>query len=181
MGLAELTGIIRNRGNALAGTIQSLAEASLREGDRWTFRQAFDLAAGGTETVLLDNDLSADALRVVAIRISTANAITGSVAANADGVGSGSALPAQNDRIDADVAALPAGVSVESGGSYSGGDASLPLETTGGTGAGTNRTALNQVPTANVRVEPGGSLLWTITEDSGNASKVVFEVTVARE
>ena len=181
MGDAEIARILRPRGDGDAMNTQTASASSLKQGERWTFRDVFDVAADGSELVYVENDLSSDALRVVSITIRSSRALTGSVEANSSVETSGSPLPVQNDRIDADVADLPAGVVVESGGTYTAGEAPLPISTVGGDGSGSNRTALNQLPTANVRIEPGASLLWTLTDDSGNGATIVFEVVVARE
>jgi len=159
---------------------QLLSEESLKNGRRWTFREDFDLASGGSVDIAIANELASDELRLVSIRISPDNAVVGTTTANVDGVGGGTTLPFRNDRINGGVDSKPAEIVVESGGSYSGGVAPLPFRTSGASGSGINKTPLNDIPVAVSRIEAGGNLQYTITEDSGNAQTVTFEVVIAR-
>jgi hypothetical protein len=180
MGDAQVVRLLRARGSDDAGTTQTLSESSLRTGNRWTFRDSFNVSIDATQDILVDN-AGDRALRVVAANVFTDNPIGGSVVANADGVGSGTELPGRNDRINDAVATLPSGVTVEQGGTYSGGEASLPISTVGGTAAGVNATALTQLPRSEIRLDPGGSLLWSIENVASAALSLVFELVVARE
>lgn len=180
MGLPSITQILRGRGDSEAGNVQTLGEESLKNGRRWTFREVFGLSGDGSEEVVVQNNFDADTLRVVAITVDPDDQISGSVEANATIDASGTALSAQNGRINGDVADVPAGIIAEYGGTYSGGVAPLPLRNSGGVGGGAARTDLNAIPTSVSQIDPGGSLHWTITDESGSAQSVTFTAVVSR-
>jgi len=177
MSLALLQ-MLRSRGDDEAVNTQPLAEESLKNARRWTFREDFDIETDDIE-ILIANSMSNNSLRLVSKIILSDDTYSGSVDLNVSGVGTGTPLPFRNDLIDGDPVDPPDGITVESGGTYSGGSNSLPIRTTGGTGRGTNRTPLNQIPTATARIEPGGSLHYTLSNSSGNPNTVTFEAIIA--
>lgn len=181
MGLIGISRLLRGRGDHEAMNGQTLAEESLKNGRRWLFRDVIALDANASAEVVLQNDFSGDTLRVVAVDIDPDQEISGSVDANVTIDASGTDLPARNDRIDADVATVPSGLTVEHGGTYSGGEASVPLRNSGGVGEGAAKSPVNDIPVAVSQVEPGASERWIITEESGNAQSVTFSAVLSKK
>jgi hypothetical protein len=180
MGIQNLFRLLDSRGDAEAMNSQTLSEESLKNGRRWTFAEVLTLAADGSEEIVIDNSLADDTLRLVAVDIDPDDQLSGTVDANVTVDSAGTDFPVQNDRVDGDVAATPSGVSVEYGGTYSGGEASLPFRNTGGVGGGAARTDLNAIPTSLSRIQAGFSKRYTITDESSGEQDVTVTMTVAR-
>jgi hypothetical protein len=179
MGIQNLFRLLDGRGDDEAMNSQTLSEESLKNGRRWQYAAVVSLGANESTGVVIDNSTDGRPVRIVAVELIPDNKISGTVDANVTIDSAGTELDAQNGRIDGDVAATLPGVTVERGGTYSGGEAAVPFETAGGEGSGAARSALEPIPTSVTRIEAGHSLRYTITEDSGNAQAVVVSITVA--
>lgn len=179
MGIQNLWRLLDRRGDDEAGNYQTLAEESLKNGRRWQFTDVIDLASDGTEEVVIDNTYSERVIRVVSVLITPDDQLSGTVDANVSIDSAGTPLSAQNGLINDDVADTPDGVTVESGGTYSGGEAPLPFENAGGEGDGAARTALSQLPVAVNRIDAGHSLRFTLNDESSGPQDVSVEITIS--
>ena len=175
----ELLPLLRARGDGEAMTGQTLAEQSLKTGDRWTFRDTFALDTADADIVVA-NDFPDDVLRVVSIRLAADDQFTGTLQTNASVDTSGTLFDWIPDRHDGTDGTLPSGIVVESGGTYSATGQSIPVQSTGGTGTPATRTPLNAVEAAVARVEPGGAFRYTISDDSGNPNTLLASITISR-
>lgn len=168
------------RGDYEAVNSQALAEESLKNGRRWTFREVIDLGANAITDVVIANDFGSDTLRLVAVTIDPDADVTGFCDANVTIDTAGTAVQSRNGFIDGTAADLPAGITVEYGGTYSGGDGQLPIRNSGGVGEAAAKSPLNEIPTAESRLLPGNNLRYQIEENSGSTQKVTVEIIVAR-
>lgn len=170
---------IRKRGDDECFTTQSLAEESLKRGARYTFRETVTLADGETREYVIDNSLSEDSLRVVTVLIDPDGRLSGVSDADVDGVGTGTDLAFRSDCISEGFDTKPDGITVEVGGTYSGGRAPLDFEARGGVGEGATKTQLKALPTSNARICPGFNLRYEITSEEPD-NGLTFETILAR-
>lgn len=179
-GMSEaLLRMLRARGDIESMTQQTLDEASVKSGDRWTFRETFDLSASDAEVVIA-NELPTDVLRVVVSTIRSDDKISGTVQTNPTIDTSGTAFRWIPDRDDGTDGTLPDGITVEYGGDYSSSGQSIPIQSTGGTGPPFRQTPLNTADTAVARIEPGGARQYTVSDDSGGDNTLVMTLVVSR-
>lgn len=175
---ARNTYILANVTDGDGVTTQTVNQKNQKGGGQYTFREDIDLAASGTEEFVIHNSFSNQQVSVVGITIRSDNSLVGFVDANVDGVGTGTDFPGRNDNINEFVADIPSEIAVEYGGSYTGGEAELPIRNIGG-GVGATRQAIQQIPLEFNRIDPGYNLRFHFQEDSGNAQVVTVEVVVS--
>ena len=175
-----IAGLLRGRGDSEAMNSQSLSNASLKEGKQWRFREVFELAAStGSQEFVIDNTLSDSKLRVVVRDIDPDEKIGGSVSLNPTIDTAGTDFRVVNNKIEAPPIGAPS-FTVEYGGTYSDLSQDLPLRSPGGADPPGPATAGTRSPnSAAFALEPGASIHYEITEESGNANTVTVEFVIS--
>jgi hypothetical protein len=162
----------------LVRTNQSLAADSLQRGELYTYRETFTLGDGENLNVIMALDSeSIKQMRVVNRSLAADSGVTGTITMNADIDTSGTGFPATGNLINDTVTNVPSDVTVESGGTYSGGTETIPIRVADSNAPAGPQTSLP----AFFRVEAGNSILYELTSQAASNDVVLQFVVGLRD